>query len=392
MVERAAAALQCRVMSPIPDRMPAIGTRTGRTNRMLLLVFGTGLAVGLHLGLLHLFLWNSPRALFTFLGSSLFFSSATYVLWRWVFPRLGGRTLTAQIALQTGVSLVVFSIVSVLVVEVVTRLIGAPSLFGVPSGQEVHITITPEVRQTAVRMYSMLPVLPCILLALIGYHQYWWRILTLQSRERQLAELAATAQLAALRAQINPHFLFNSLNSIAQLIHTDPDKAEACVERLAEIFRYILRRAEKEFVPLAEELQMTEAYLEIERARFGERLCVEKRIDPASMQQLVPNLILQPLVENAVKHGLSLKLGAGTVRIEARVTDGVLTVVVGDDGLGMPGAALASVYERGVGLSNLRDRLARLYGPVHRLEITSAPAGGTRVRLDLPARSIEAAA
>jgi two-component system LytT family sensor kinase len=229
-------------------------------------------------------------------------------------------------------------------------------------------------------------------MALIGYHQYWWRILTLQSRERQLAELAATAQLAALRAQINPHFLFNSLNSIAQLIHTDPDKAEACVERLAEIFRYLLRRAAKEFVPLADELQMADAYLEIERARFGDRLRVEKHVDPRSLQHLIPNLILQPLVENAVKHGLSRKIGAGTVRIEARIGGGILTLMVGDDGLGMPGPALASVYERGLGLSNLRDRLARLYGPAHLPEITSAAGAGTQVRLRLPARSVEAAA
>ena len=161
----------------------------------------------------------------------------------------------------------------------------------------------------------------------------------LQTRERELAELAATAQLAALRAQINPHFLFNSLNSIAQLIHVDPDKAEACVERLAEIFRYILHRAEQEFVPLAEELQMASAYLDIERARFDERLRVETRVDPQSLRQLIPNLILQPLVENAVKHGLSRKLGSGHGVDRRHACDGeLLTLTVGDDGLGMPRA------------------------------------------------------
>jgi two-component system LytT family sensor kinase len=135
---------------------------------------------------------------------------------------------------------------------------------------------------------------------------------------------------------------------------------------------------------------MADAYLEIERARFGERLRVEKAIDPRSLHQLVPNLILQPLVENAIKHGLSRKLGAGTVHLEARVADGLLTVTVTDDGVGMGGAALAGVYDRGVGLSNLRDRLARLYGSAHRPEITSAPGNGTQVRLRMPA--VEAAA
>jgi two-component system LytT family sensor kinase len=227
---------------------------------------------------------------------------------------------------------------------------------------------------------------------MIGYHQYWHRVLSLQHRERELTELAATAQLAALRAQINPHFPFNSLNSIAQLIRTDPDKAEACVERLAEIFRYILRRAEKEFVPLADELEMTTAYLEIERARFGERLRVETRVDPRSLHQLIPNLILQPLVENALKHGLARKLGPGTVRIDAAVNDGCLSLTVCDDGLGMPDPTLERVYERGVGLRNLRDRLDRLYGPAHLPEIRSAPGGGTEVRLRLPIQTGDVAA
>jgi signal transduction histidine kinase len=357
---------------------------------MTILVFGTGAAIGLHLGLLHLFLWRRPAALVIFVACSVFFSSAVYALWRWVFPRLGGRSFPARLVLQAGVSFLVLGAVSFLVTEAVTAAIGAPGLFGTPSGEERHIVVTPELRQMAVRLYALLPIVPTMLLALIGYHQYWERIRALQSRERQLTELAATAQLAALRAQINPHFLFNSLNSIAQLIHTDPDKAEACVERLADIFRYILRHADKEFVPLADELHMAEAYLEIERARFGERLQVEKHIEPRSLRQLVPNLILQPLVENAVKHGLSPKIGAGTVSIDARVTDGLLTVAVGDDGLGMPGTDLASVYSRGVGLSTLRDRLQRLYGPAHLPEITSAPGGGTQVRLRLPVRPVDA--
>src|SRR5262245_25901702 len=353
-----------------------------RTNRMLLMVFGTGAATGLHLGLLPLFLGGRAAAVFVFLVPSLFYSAVIWVLWRWVFPRVGGRTLVSQVVAQSAVSLLVLGALSILTVEAIsTLLLGAPSLFGTPTGLVQEIKVTPETRQLAVRMYSLLPIVPTMLLALIGYHQYWSRMLSLQDRERQLTELAATAQLAALRAQINPHFLFNSLNSIAQLIHSDPDKAEACVERLADIFRYILRRAEKEFVPLAEELEMAEAYLDIERARFGERLRVETRVDPRSLHQLIPNLILQPLVENAVKHGLSRKRGAGTVTIDAAVNDGCLDLIVGDDGLGMPRPALEGVYERGIGLRNLRDRLARLYGPSHLPEIRSAPGGGTQVRL-----------
>lgn len=374
-------------MAPALDLMPP----TLRKNRMLLLVFGTGAAIGLHLALLQLVFLRSAAALLT-VASSLVFSSLIYALWRWVFPRLGGLSLTAQIVRESLVSVLALGLLSLASVELYIWLTGHPSLFGPPTGEEKHILVTPEMRQMGARLFVLLPIVPTALLALIGYHQYWGQMLALQSRERQLTELAATAQLAALRAQINPHFLFNSLNSIAQLIHVDPDKAEACVERLAEIFRYILRRAEKEFVPLAEELQMAHAYLEIERARFGDRLHVETRIDPQSLHASIPNLILQPLVENAVKHGLSLKMGTGTVRIDAAVDDGVLVLTVGDDGLGMASAALEEVYERGVGLRNLRDRLHRLYGEAHLPEITSAPGAGTRVRLRLPARPAEAAA
>jgi signal transduction histidine kinase len=354
---------------------------------MRVLVFGAGAATGLHLGLLHLYLWHSWLAPVTFVTSSLLFAGVSYWMWRDVYPRLPGRTFGRQLVAQTVVSVLVFLALSAVVTSVVAWATGAPPLFGPVTGADKWVVITPHHRQSFVRLYALLPIVPSVLMTLIAYHQVWQHVLALQVRERELRELAATAQLAALRAQINPHFLFNSLNSIAQLIHTDPDKAEACVERLADIFRYLLRRAEKEFVPLAEELEMTEAYLDIERARFDDRLRVETTVDPRSLRRLIPNLILQPLVENAVKHGLSRKLGRGTVRIDARVEGPDLMLCVGDDGVGMAGSVLASVYERGVGLRNLRERMARLYGPSHLPEITSAPGGGTQVRLRLPARA-----
>jgi len=375
-------------MPPALDPMP----QARRTDRMLLLVFGTGTAIGLQLGFLHVFLWRTWTAPIAFLVPSLGYSAVVYALWRWVFPRLGARTLLAEITLQALVSLVTFAVLSALTTELIATLRGAPSLFGAPGGVDKHLTATPEQQQMLVRLYAFAPVIPTVLLALIGYHQYWHRVLGLRHREQELVELAATAQLAALRAQINPHFLFNSLNSIAQLIRADPDRAEACVERLAEMFRYVLRYGEKDFVPLAEELEMARAYLDIERARFGDRLRVETHVDPPSLQHLIPNLILQPLVENAVRHGLSRKRGGGTVRIDARLADGCLELSVGDDGLGMPDTALERVYEHGIGLRNLRDRLERLYGPAHLPQITSAPGSGTRVRLRLPVRPAEAAA
>jgi signal transduction histidine kinase len=356
---------------------------------MLLLLFGTSAGVGLHLGILHFFLmrWRGAVALLAplvFVTSSLIFATVTWALWRWVFPRLRASTPGRALAAQTLVALVTLGAASFIIVEVGAAVLGTPSLTSSPPPGELHVVITPEMRQNFALLYALLPIVPSVLMALIGYHQYWRRILTLRDRERELSELAATAELAALRARINPHFLFNSLNSIAQLIHTDPATAEACVERLAEIFRYILRRGEKEFVPLADELQVTEAYLDLERARFGDRLVVETAVSPASLGRLIPTLTLQPLVENAIKHGLARKIGTGRLRIDAAVDDGCLVLCVGDDGLGMAAPALASIYERGLGLSSLRDRLARLYGPAHLPEITSAPGEGTCVRLRLP--------
>jgi two-component system LytT family sensor kinase len=352
---------------------------------MLLLVLGTGMATGLHLGLLHLVMWRSWTAPLTFVVASAVFALVTYGLWGWVFPRFARHGLARQMLAQGAVAAVAFAAVSLAVVATTTWLGGGVAFLGEPSGAEVQLTITPAMRQQAVRLYALLPIVPVALMSLIGYHLVWRQVQALQTRERELTELAATAQLAALRAQINPHFLFNSLNSIAQLIHADPAKAEACVERLADIFRYILHRAEQEFVPLSEELQMTSAYLDIERARFDERLRVETRVDPRSMRQMIPNLILQPLVENAVKHGLSRKIGVGTVSIDASVDGELLTLTVGDDGLGMPERVLGEVWDRGVGLRNLRERLERLYGPEHLPVIESAPGRGTVVRLKLPA-------
>jgi LytS/YehU family sensor histidine kinase len=258
----------------------------------------------------------------------------------------------------------------------IARLLGlVPAFEGLP---ERYAREVPVLFGAGVLMYLLSVALHYVLIEIEAAREA-------ERREAALELLARQAELESLKSQIQPHFLFNSLNSIAQLIHVDPAKAEACVERLGEIFRYLLNRAEQEFVPLAEELQMTNAYLEIERARFDERLRVETLVDPGALRQMIPNLLLQPLVENAVKHGLSRKVGPGTLRIAARLDDTTLTLVVGDDGLGMSSSILANVFERGVGLRNLRARLERLYGPAYLPQITSTPGGGTRVEVRLPA-------
>jgi two-component system LytT family sensor kinase len=326
-----------------------------------------------------------------FVAMSLVYAAATYGLWRVVFPRLHRPRFAVEIALQTLCAFAVFSFLALTFTEIFTHIFTLPPPAAVESAAPGHVIgrwLPQPRRPLPMRLF---PVMPTVLIALIGYHTIFRRILTLQDRERELTELAATAQLAALRSQMSPHFLFNSLNSIAQLIHVDPDRAEECVQKLAAIFRYLLRRADQDFVPLAEELEVAEGYLDIERARFGERLRVETSIDPRSLRHLIPTLVLQPLVENAVKHGLSSKIGQGTVRITTRIDGGVLELTVGDDGRGMTPAVLGQIWERGVGLKNLRERLQRLYGEGHLPEITSAPGTGTRVCLRLPVRSAEAA-
>lgn len=207
------------------------------------------------------------------------------------------------------------------------------------------------------------------------------------------AQLAADAKLDALRAQINPHFLFNTLNTIAAKSRTDPDEARNLLQRLADFFRYATQQ-EGHFAEFAHEYFFVRTYLSLEQARFDERLNVHYDIDPQVLVARVPVLIIQPLVENAVKHGIAPKPGGGTVTLRARVDPlaGSIRIMVRDDGVGMDADTLARVangtYEsdgrNGVGLRNIHDRLERLFGSRYQLDIRSSVAKGTRINLELP--------
>ncbi len=199
--------------------------------------------------------------------------------------------------------------------------------------------------------------------------------------EQELRTLATQAELKALKAQINPHFLFNTLNTIAALIHTDPALAEASVERLAQMFRYVLAGSERGQVPLEEELSFVDDYLEIERARFGERLRVTREIDPQALSVPVPSLILQPLVENAIKHGHG---DDGRIALDIRVesvSEGV-SITVADQGPGMP-AGYRIGDGPGHGLRNVNERLRKTYG--RGLEIQKNTPHGTTAIIKIPA-------
>ena len=350
--------------------------------RQMLFLYGTGLAIGLHLALIHLFLFRSVGAFFFFLIATLAFSTATLGLWQWVLPHLSGMRPAARFTTQLLISVLVFAALSFMSTEVNAFLFGGHSLLRPYDGGNRIITIPAAALRRAPVIYSLIPIIPTALLCVVGFNLHWWRILIMQGRERELRELAVSAQLAALRAQVNPHFFFNSLNSIAQLIATDPAKAEACVERLAAIFRYLLKRTQAEFVPLAEELEIAEAYLEIERARFGEDLVVGEEIDERARALLLPGLILQPLVENAVRHGISKKIGGGSIVIRAALDNGTLQLTVRETGVGI--RTDQSVFERGVGLRNVRDRLVKLYGPAYAPTISTITGEGTTVTLRIP--------
>jgi LytS/YehU family sensor histidine kinase len=200
-----------------------------------------------------------------------------------------------------------------------------------------------------------------------------------RERETQLVQ----ARLDVLKAQLHPHFLFNTLNTISSLVHHDAEEADRMIARLSALLRHTLDEAGTNEVPLREELRFLASYLEIEQARFEDRLGVAWEVDPAALDARVPHLILQPLVENAIRHGIAPRAAPGVVRIAAQRRNGALHLEVRDDGVGMrPGGS--RTRGRGVGLRTTRARLAELYGDRHHFDIRAAPEGGTVLTMSIP--------
>ena len=191
------------------------------------------------------------------------------------------------------------------------------------------------------------------------------------------------ARLAALSRQINPHFLFNTLNSVASLIRLDPEQARQVVYKLSKILRRLLRQQEN-LTSLGEELSFVEDYLAIEMVRFGDKLRFVKDIDPATLDLLVPSMLLQPLVENSIRHGLSSKIDGGTIRVRSRMVGHRLQILVEDDGVGIPEAKLATLFEQGIGVSNVNERLKVLFGDDYKMWIDSRLGEGTITGIELP--------
>jgi signal transduction histidine kinase len=201
-------------------------------------------------------------------------------------------------------------------------------------------------------------------------------------KEAQLETRLVEARLRTLEAELHPHFLFNTLHAISTLVHTNPDAADRMISRLSDLLRITFDRSGSPGISLQEEIEFLQKYLEIEQTRFHDRLSVQYDIDPETLDAEVPRMILQPLVENAIKHGVSPKPGDGLVQIASRRQGDRLWVEVSDNGVGLSAGARARLRS-GVGLSNTRDRLECLYGKAHRIEFSDG-GKGLAVRLEIP--------
>jgi two-component system LytT family sensor kinase len=210
-----------------------------------------------------------------------------------------------------------------------------------------------------------------------------WNSARIEHRLAEQEKLLMAARVEALANQINPHFLFNTLTSITSLIRSQPETARMLIVRLSGLLRRLLR-SQEHFVTLREELSAVDEYLDIERVRFGPNLRVETEIDPGSLDIIVPSMILQPLVENSIKHGLARKVGEGRITIVARHRAGHAVIEVIDNGVGMPTDRVASATDHGIGLRNVNERLRVIYGANYALQLHSTAGEGTIARMEIP--------
>jgi two-component system LytT family sensor kinase len=210
-----------------------------------------------------------------------------------------------------------------------------------------------------------------------------WNNARIEHRLQEQEKLLLAARIEALASQINPHFLFNTLASISSLIRTQPETARTLITKLSGLLRRLMRSSDH-FVTLREELESVDEYLDIEVVRFGPQLSVVKEITPGTLDVVVPSMILQPLVENSIKHGLARKVGGGRITIRAMPVADHTVIEVHDDGLGMTEERLEHALGGGIGLSNVNERLRTIYGTNYNLKLTSVPGKGTCARVEIP--------
>jgi len=210
-----------------------------------------------------------------------------------------------------------------------------------------------------------------------------WNSARIEHRLQEQEQLLLAAKIEALKSQINPHFLFNTLTSISSLIRSQPDTARTLIVKLSTLLRRLMR-SHQHFVTLREELESIDEYLDIEVIRFGPKLRVRKEINPDTLDIVVPSMLLQPIVENSIKHGFARKVGPGVITIRSRRENGRAIIEVEDDGMGFMLERLDQPMSSGIGLANVRERLAVIYGDQYQFQLTSEPGHGTSARIEIP--------
>jgi signal transduction histidine kinase len=247
------------------------------------------------------------------------------------------------------------------------------------------LTFAPFFRMAVIRYFFRYLLISWLLTGVAHALWYFQKYRDRESRAKQLEARLAQARLQMLRMQLHPHFLLNALNTIASLMHSDLDRADEALCKLGDLLRFLLERAGLQEVSVQQELEFIESYLEIERLRFGARVDVRIQVDRHLWQARVPHLLLQPLVENALRHGINGRADPGQIDIHVRQVGDHLRLEVLDDGPGFRGDPHPG-KRKGVGLSNTRARLQELYPNAHRFEISNRPAGGALAAIELPLR------
>jgi len=214
-----------------------------------------------------------------------------------------------------------------------------------------------------------------------------WNNARIEHRLQEQEKLLLAAKIESLANQINPHFLFNTLASISSLVRTKPETARMLITKLSGLLRRLMRSTDH-FVTLREELESVDEYLDIECVRFGSQLAVERQISAETLDVIVPSMILQPLIENSIKHGLARKIGGGRITIRTAARDGCTVIEVHDDGLGMSEERLEQAAGGGIGLSNVNERLRTIYGAGCRIKLTSEPGRGTSALVEIPLMTV----
>ncbi|HSG98930.1 MAG TPA: histidine kinase [candidate division Zixibacteria bacterium] len=315
-------------------------------------------------GLTDFYCWALLSPLVIYLARKLPFSRSS-----WALPAALHLPISAALAL---LQLLLFSGVFMLEggLDYVMQSYDNPNLWTVWSGMIVG------------KLHSSILVYWGILVATLAL-DYYNRFRRERIRTAEIESRLARAELAALKMQLHPHFLFNTLNTIASLIREHPAEAERTVVRLADLLRTSLEGAGDTEIPLREELAFIRKYLDIELIRFQDRLTVDYRVADEALDALTPPLILQPVVENAIKHGIAPLEKDGRLTLSGGLQNGSLTLTVEDNGPGLPADWQRRLEER-VGLANTRERLRQLYGDKQRFEIEHPTGGGARVRITIP--------